>query len=101
MISTPSASLAVMMRRLASWSMTSLASTSWPSTWPAMVALARPAPIDWATCITETGDSNSRRLPSGSVILIMGKNEVWSGCSGRLPWEIWPLLDRIGGECGT
>ena len=64
MISTPSSSLAVMMRRLASWSMTSLASTSTPSTEPAMVVSARPAPIDWATSMTLTGFSNSRRLPS-------------------------------------
>src|SRR3546814_13397974 len=52
--------------------MMSLASTRWPSTLPATVALARPGPIDWATSMTETGLSNSRRLPSGSVMLIIG-----------------------------
>ena len=71
MISSPSASLGVMMRSEASWSMRSLASTSLPSTAPATVALARPAPMDWATSMTVTGFSNSRRLPSGSVIVII------------------------------
>ena len=71
MISTPSASLGVMMRRAASWSIRSLASTRRPSTWPATVALASPAPIDWATCRTETGASNWRWLPSGRVMVIM------------------------------
>ena len=71
MISTPSWSFGVMMRSLASWPMTSLASTRRPSTSPATVALARPAPIDCATCMTETGASNWRWEPSGSVMLIM------------------------------
>src|SRR5690606_22867455 len=62
-----------------------------PSTSPATVALARPAPIDWATWVTETGVSNWRWLPSGRVMVIM----AWSGFAvgfgdsqARDPWEI-------------
>src|SRR6185312_7956433 len=51
--------------------MRSLASTSLPSTAPATVAFARPAPIDAATSATVTGWSNGFLLPSGSVMLIM------------------------------
>src|SRR6478672_8946281 len=71
-----------MMRSLASWSMTSLASTSWPSTSPATVALAKPAPIDWATPSTDTGASNWRWEPSGRVIEIIGG---WSGKRKKAP----------------
>jgi hypothetical protein len=56
-----------------------------PSTSPATVALARPGPMDWATSMTDTGPSNSRRLPSGRVIVIMAWSLVLrSGSSRRL-----------------
>ena len=71
MISSPSSSLGVMICRRASWSMRSLASTSWPSTLPATVFLNRPGPMDWATSATETGPGNSRFEPSGSVMAII------------------------------
>src|SRR5690606_31938672 len=47
------------------------ASTRRPSTLPATVALARPGPIEAATSATETGWSNWRLEPSGSVMLII------------------------------
>src|SRR5688500_10991650 len=52
--------------------MRKLVSTRLPSTLPASAALARPAPIEAASSCTVTGATNSRRLPSGSVIVIMG-----------------------------
>ncbi|MNF85683.1 hypothetical protein D3C84_680890 [compost metagenome] len=55
MISSPSWSFGVMICRVASLSIRSQASTSLPSTLPASVALARPAPMDWATSSTDTG----------------------------------------------
>ena len=66
--STPSESRVVMMASSASSVIFALASTSWPLTRPARVALASPGPISWATSITETASANSRLLPSGRVI---------------------------------
>ncbi|MNG14164.1 hypothetical protein D3C84_978980 [compost metagenome] len=60
MISSPSSSLGVTICSEASFSIRSQASTSLPSTLPARVALARPAPMDWATSSTDTGLSNVR-----------------------------------------
>ncbi|CSI94448.1 Uncharacterised protein [Vibrio cholerae] len=45
----------VMISRLASCSIRSQASTRAPFTRPAMVAFARPGPIDWATSRVDTG----------------------------------------------
>src|SRR5690606_7863297 len=72
MTSTPSGSFGVRICSVASRSMRSEASTWRPSTLPATVALARPGPIERATSMTVTGWSNSRLLPSGRVIVIMG-----------------------------
>ena len=72
MMSTPSASLGVMICRRALWLMLSLASTSRPSTLPATVTLAKPGPMEAATSATVTGPGYSRWEPSGSVIWIMG-----------------------------
>src|SRR5690606_38863890 len=71
MISTPSGSFDVTMLSDASWSMRSQASTSRPSTLPAIVAFASPGPIDAATSCTLGALSNDLVLPSGSVIWIM------------------------------
>ena len=68
MISTPSWSLAVMMFKAASSAIKSLASTKRPFTLPAIVALAKPVPIDCATSMTLTGWSNDLIEPSGKVI---------------------------------
>ncbi|MCY1232354.1 hypothetical protein D9M72_448410 [compost metagenome] len=60
MISSPSSSFGVMICRVASVSIRSQASTCLPLTLPARVALARPAPMDWATSSTVTGLSKVR-----------------------------------------
>ena len=77
------------MASCASCRMARLVSTSWPSTRPAMAALARPAPMAAATAATETGPGNSRRDPSGSVtfnMFLISRNEKTRGlaalCSG-------------------
>ena len=44
-------------------------STNWPSTSPAMAALARPEPIDEATSATVSDWSYDLTVPSGSVTL--------------------------------
>src|SRR5690606_36691963 len=67
----PSGSRAVMMARLASLSISVEVSTSCSLTLPARAALAKPGPIDSATCNTVTGASKLRLLPSGSVIVTM------------------------------
>lgn len=98
MISKPSSSLAVMISKLASFSIRSHASTRLPSTRPAMVAFARPGPIDSATSIVETALSNWRVLPSGRVITGM-IYPIFSGATYQVAHDKFkPTLNSEGYE---
>src|SRR5664279_1029855 len=67
-MSRPSASLSVTMATGTSRSIRNEVSTSTPSTRPASAALARPAPIEFATSATVSACGYSRFDPSGRVI---------------------------------
>lgn len=68
MISIPASSLGVMISTFASCETMSQASWATPSMRPATQARAKPAPMLSATCIMETGPSNSLTAPLGRVI---------------------------------
>ena len=65
-MSSPSASLSVMIASETSWSIGKDVSTIFPSTFPPSAAFASPGPIEAATSATVTAWSNDRFEPSGN-----------------------------------